>query len=122
MNFVCLCSCVRAVDFFAKIATLDHVSLSMTCPEITRQLNKNDIDTNTLYFAAFDESSMCVGVARLGADDQVIKAGTLQQLCDVDMGPPLHSLIIAGTMHHIEAEMLKQYLVDGADATVLEQL
>ena len=64
------------------------------------------------YVTAIDENSICVGVARVGADDQQIKVGTLQQLCDVELGPPLHSLVIAGTMHPLEISMLKQYVVD----------
>ena len=63
-----------------------------------------------------DEDTVCVGVARVGADDQRITAGTLRQLCDVDLGPPLHSLVIAGTMHPLEVSMLKQYAVD--DTTI----
>jgi len=51
----------------------------------------------------------CVGVARLGQDDQTIVSGTLGEMLEVDMGAPLHSLIIAGEVHHIEEEMLKFY-------------
>eukprot|EP00775_Hariotina_reticulata_P002686 gene2686-2987_t len=32
---------------------------------------------------------------RLGADDQQIVAGSMQQLLDVDFGPPLHCLVLA---------------------------
>lgn len=46
--------------------------------------------------AAYDDQTTCVGIARLGADDQQIIAGSMQQLKDVDFGPPLHCLIIAG--------------------------
>ena len=57
-----------------------------------------------------------MGVARVGADDQRMTVGTLRQLCDVDLGPPLHSLVVAGTMHPLEVSMLKQYAVD--DTTI----
>ncbi|XP_001506442.1 diphthine methyl ester synthase [Ornithorhynchus anatinus] len=57
------------------------------------------------------EETMCVGLARVGADDQKIVAGTLQQLCTVDLGGPLHSLIITGTMHPLEVDMLKIFSV-----------
>ena len=63
-----------------------------------------------------------MGVARLGADDQVIKAGTLQQLCDVELGAPLHSLVIAGTMHHLEIAMLKEFKVDESVVQTLDKL
>ena len=37
--------------------------------------------------------TMCVGLARIGSDDAVIKTGTMQQLKQVDFGPPMHSLV-----------------------------
>lgn len=45
---------------------------------------------------AYSQDTLCVGIARLGAPDQQIVAGSMQQLLDVDFGPPLHCLIIAG--------------------------
>lgn len=58
---------------------------------------------------AYGEDTMCVGVSRLGADSQQIVAGSLRELLDVDFGPPLHSLIIAGQTHSIEDEILELY-------------
>lgn len=55
--------------------------------------------------------SLAVGVARVGSESQKIAAGSMQDLLDVDFGEPLHSLIIAGDMHHIETEFLEQFLV-----------
>jgi hypothetical protein len=45
---------------------------------------------------AYSASTTCVGVSRLGAQDQQIAVGTMEQLQQVDFGPPLHSLVIAG--------------------------
>ncbi|XP_027194117.2 diphthine methyl ester synthase [Dermatophagoides pteronyssinus] len=54
--------------------------------------------------------TICVALARIGSDKQKIIKGTLQQMIDVNMGPPLHSLIIVGRpLHHIENEMLTLY-------------
>lgn len=50
---------------------------------------------------------MCVGVARLGADDQVIRTATLQQLASCDLGAPLHSLVITGRLHPLEVDLLR---------------
>ncbi len=50
----------------------------------------------------------------MGSESQQIAAGTLQQLTTVDLGGPLHSLVIAGHMHPLELEMLKLYAVDSA--------
>ena len=53
-------------------------------------------------------SSVCVGLARVGRDDQVIRAGTPQELLNVDFGGPLHALVIAGKIHPMEEEILKK--------------
>ncbi|EMP33197.1 Diphthine synthase [Chelonia mydas] len=58
------------------------------------------------------ESTLCVGLARVGAMDQKIASGTLQQLSTVELGGPLHSMIIAGNMHPLEIDMLKLFAVD----------
>ncbi|KAJ2363323.1 diphthine synthase [Coemansia sp. RSA 2607] len=62
---------------------------------------------------AYTEDTIAVGVSRLGSDDQVIKAGTLKQLLDVDFGQPLHSLVLVGSrLHLLEAEILRECAVD----------
>ncbi|XP_071952725.1 diphthine methyl ester synthase-like isoform X2 [Antedon mediterranea] len=61
---------------------------------------------------AYTEDSICVGVARVGSQDQQVVSGTLKDLMEVDLGGPLHSLVIAGDMHPIELEMLREFAVD----------
>lgn len=57
--------------------------------------------------------SLAIGVARLGSDDQVIVAGTLEELAKTDLGRPLHSLVLCGkTMHEIEWEYARLFAVD----------
>ena len=58
------------------------------------------------------ENTICVGVARVGADDQKIVAGTLKHLATCDLGSPLHSLIVTGHMHPLEIDMLKLFTDD----------
>ncbi|KAM6217107.1 diphthine methyl ester synthase [Rhynchocyon petersi] len=61
---------------------------------------------------AITEETICVGLARVGAEDQKIATGTLQQMCTVDLGGPLHSLIITGgNLHPLETEMLSLFSV-----------
>ena len=64
---------------------------------------------------AYGPNTLCVGVARIGSDSQQIVAGTMAELAEVDFGPPLHSLIIAGETHVIEEEMLLQYRTQPSD-------
>lgn len=45
---------------------------------------------------AFGPDTLAVGMSRLGSPDQQIVAGSMHQLLDVDFGPPLHCLVIAG--------------------------
>ncbi|CAJ0965124.1 unnamed protein product [Ranitomeya imitator] len=61
---------------------------------------------------ALTENTICVGLARVGASDQHIAAGTLQQLSTVDFGGPLHSLVISGCMHPLELDMLRLFAVE----------
>lgn len=65
---------------------------------------------------AYGADTLAVGVARLGSDRQVIVAGPLGALADVDFGPPLHSLVLAGDTHPIEQEYLEQFWVGGTRA------
>jgi diphthine synthase len=53
-----------------------------------------------------DDETLVVGVARLGSDDAVIRAGPLGEIIKFDFGKPLHSLIIPGKLHDVEKEML----------------
>ncbi|XP_068599376.1 LOW QUALITY PROTEIN: diphthine methyl ester synthase [Brachionichthys hirsutus] len=53
------------------------------------------------------EDTVCVGVARLGADDQKLCAATLRQLASHDLGGPLHSLVVTGRLHPLEVDMLR---------------
>lgn len=48
-----------------------------------------------------------MGVARVGAEDQVIRTATLRQLASCDLGPPLHSLVVTGRLHPLEVDMLR---------------
>ncbi|XP_010208669.2 diphthine methyl ester synthase [Colius striatus] len=58
------------------------------------------------------ENTLCVGLARVGAPDQKIASGTLSQLCSVQLGGPLQSLVVTGTLHPLELEMLQLFSVD----------
>ncbi|XP_076068193.1 diphthine methyl ester synthase isoform X2 [Oratosquilla oratoria] len=47
-------------------------------------------------------SSKCVGVVRVGTETQNIVSGTLKELSTMDLGDPLHSLIVCGDCHTME--------------------
>ncbi|KAJ6658387.1 hypothetical protein lerEdw1_020091 [Lerista edwardsae] len=58
------------------------------------------------------EDTVCVGLARVGAVDQTIATGTLQKMTTVELSGPLHSMIITGTLHPLEMDMLKLFATD----------
>lgn len=55
------------------------------------------------------KDTVCVGLARVGAEDQTIRSGTLRELASCDLGGPLHSMIISGHLHPLEVDMLKLF-------------
>ncbi|KAI5609854.1 diphthine methyl ester synthase [Silurus asotus] len=58
---------------------------------------------------AITENTVCVGLARVGADDQAVRAGSLHEMAACDLGAPLHSMIITGRLHPLEVDMLKLF-------------
>ncbi|XP_028857095.1 diphthine methyl ester synthase [Denticeps clupeoides] len=58
---------------------------------------------------AVTEDTVCVGLARVGAEDQAIRAGTLRELASCDLGGPLHSVIVTGHLHPLEVDMLRLF-------------
>ncbi len=55
----------------------------------------------------FTENTFCVGCARIGSDDFVIKAATAGELRKHDFGNPPHCLIVPGELHFVEEDALK---------------
>ncbi|KAL9048432.1 MAG: hypothetical protein Q9206_006037 [Seirophora lacunosa] len=51
---------------------------------------------------AYAPGSLAVAVARLGAPNQQMVAGTLKQISVTDLGAPLHSLVLLGKAHDLE--------------------
>ena len=61
----------------------------------------------------YGTDSLAVGFARVGSADQGVAVGTLEQLCEVDLGAPLHSLILLGRQtHDMEREFIREYAID----------
>ena len=61
----------------------------------------------------YSDDSLAIGCARVGADDQVFTCGTLKELCDVEMGEPLHSVVLLGKRaHDMEKDFIKRFAVN----------
>lgn len=88
----------------------------MSCAEAADQLlqivakkrrgaeNINDKDL------AYNESSLCIGVARVGHETQSIVVCKLKEMINKNMGEPLHSLVLpAKNLHELELQYLQQF-------------
>jgi len=64
------------------------------------------------------ESRLVVGIARIGADDMIVKGGRVADLIGYDFGGPPHSLIFPGQLHFVEVEALR--VLAGTDQEILE--
>ncbi len=57
--------------------------------------------------------NLAIGVARVGGRDQRLAAGTLEELSTIDLGEPLHSLVLLGRKtHYLERDFLREFAVD----------
>lgn len=59
----------------------------------------------------FTRDTLCIGCARIGAKDQLIKAGKAKDLQEIDFGKPVHCLIVPAKLHFMEEEFLQQFKV-----------
>ncbi|MFH1789034.1 MAG: diphthine synthase [Candidatus Altiarchaeota archaeon] len=56
----------------------------------------------------FDEDTKLVGLARLGAQDSIIKYRSISELMEADFGGPPHALILPGKLHFTEEEAINK--------------
>lgn len=66
----------------------------------------------------FSRETLAIGVARLGSETALIKAGKAVEIGEADFGAPPHALIVPGRLHFIESEALK--VIGGCTETALE--
>ncbi len=57
----------------------------------------------------FTPETFCVGCARIGSDDFVVKAAAARDLKKFDFGKQPHCLIVPGELHFVEEEALRQW-------------
>lgn len=58
-----------------------------------------------------DKDSLVIGLARVGSETQKIVACSLSKMAELDIGDPLHCLVVPGELHPLEEEYLEQYLL-----------
>ena len=70
------------------------------------QKSENIIENKGLI----NEDNLCYGVARIGSESQIIKAGKIKDIIKYDFGKPLHSVVLcAKTLSSIEKEVIEFY-------------
>ena len=80
--------------------------------KISEALAQLELCEENLKLNIIDKETKFFGLARVGAPDQIIASGTLEELKKFDFGGPLHSLILVSKMHSIEKEMYDYYSVN----------
>ena len=75
----------------------------LTINDAIRYLLKIEIKKNKKIFT---EKTICIGCARLGSENQIIKYGAAKDLLKFNFGKPIHCLIVPGKLHFMEEEGL----------------
>ena len=82
----------------------------MTVSQCAQQLLEIEQDKQE---RVYNEDSLAIGCARVGADDQIFASGTLKELCNVDLGQPLHSVVLIGKRaHELERDYIRPFAID----------
>jgi diphthine methyl ester synthase len=82
----------------------------MTAAQCAKQMLEVESDRKAGICA---ENKLAVAVARVGSHEQVVRAGTLKELCEEDLGKPLHSLVLLGSRtYDLERQFLKEFAVN----------
>ncbi|KIX03192.1 diphthine synthase [Rhinocladiella mackenziei CBS 650.93] len=82
----------------------------MTVAQCAQQMLEIEKEKNE---AVYSEDSLAIGCARVGADDQTFACGTLKELSEIDLGPPLHSVVLLGKRaHELEKDYIKAFAVN----------
>lgn len=82
----------------------------MTAAQCASQMLETEAERSE---GVYGTESLAMAVARVGAEDQRIATGTLKQLSEMDMGPPLHSLVLLGSrVHDLERDYIREFAVN----------
>ncbi len=57
----------------------------------------------------FPEKTLCLGCARIGSENQLVKYGAAKELLRFDFGKPAQCLIVPGKLHFFEEEALSRF-------------
>lgn len=86
---------------FMTVAEASKILLSI----LEKHQNSGNFDSS------YSKNTKVVGLARVGSPSQKIVYCSLEQMSSMDLGDPLHSLIIPGEIQPLEEEYLNQFLI-----------
>jgi len=122
MHTLCLLDIkVKEPDFEAmkkgKVVFLPprYMTVNVACEQLIEAVDDRVVDSGSGKGDPYNpKETLCVGMARLGQQDQCIIAGTMEELIEQDFGGPLHCMVICGQVHDLELQFLKKYIVEGS--------
>ena len=79
----------------------------MSINDAIRYLLKVELKRNEKIIS---EKTLCIGCARIGSENQIVKAGAAKDLLKFNFGKPVHCLIVPGKLHFMEEEGLKLWV------------
>lgn len=86
----------------------------MSIPLAISQLIETELSRQTGILNP--STTLAIALSRVGADDQRIIAGTLNELLNhpaENYGEPLHSLVIVGKrLHHLEVDYAEEFAIN----------
>jgi len=82
------------------------------------QLNIRDVLSRMTRADPSTEHWLGIGIARIGATNELVKAGKVSSLKKVDFGTTPHSVVFPGRLHFMEEEAMR--VLDGASPSDLE--
>ena len=85
----------------------------MTVAQCARQMLETEEIRGEMVYRP---ESLVVGIARVGAKDQKMAAGTLREMSNIELGGPLHSLVLLGKRtHDLERDFIRAYAINTAE-------
>lgn len=95
-----------------------HTLVLLDLKEDGRFLTANDAIRYLIEVGGerFPPETLVCAIGGAGSPTPVVRADRADRLMDADLGPPLHSLIVPGTLHFAEREALLRFAGAPADA------
>lgn len=82
----------------------------MTVAQCAQQMLETE---ETRQEGVYGPNSLAIGAARVGSAQQTFVSGTLKELCDADLGSPLHSMVLLGKRaHDLERDFIREFAIN----------